>query len=235
MLRRVAAFVVMLMPLLVSSTVHAQPVAPQPLVTASGVVTDSGQDDGVIWFRFGLARRFVMARDTIPSPAAVLEVLREARDTNRNLTVAYDPESGDVAGDPIQVVFTARDLTYDGGLVAGDHGVLAALDPAPVSRARREVARAMALRDAGDVAAAQRLLDQAIASGRLEPGVQAMALKGRGTILYTRAGRANAELMGQGDVLLVAAFADFRTATVLTPDDLALAEGEAGVLSALGL
>ena len=216
-----------------ASPAGAEPDRLPSRVSVTGIVQDTGADADVIWFEIGRVRRFTLHRAATRDPQAVIALLKDSRETNRSLVIAYDPASGDISADPERMTFEVRGLNYKGRQVQGSRYPAPPRDADADAMARRAVAVALAWRDAGEPNNARRSLDEALASGRLSSSVSVMALKARSGIL---AGRAEHDLAvgPEGDRLLVAALADLRLAGTLVADDVSLAEAEASLLNSLG-
>ena len=203
--------------------------APTPART-EGIVSDGAIQKDVIWFSLnGDDIRYQAQTGDVPNSDAVFAALKSSSETERDLIVDYDIDSGDVDPDTGVATFVFRDVIF------GDKQIPGA--PAPSHRAGSAtpgslIARGIALAESRPEEA-KRALDAALASSGLSPPLRETAFKTRSRVL-TDLAVAWREPGVERDRLLVAALADVRAYRDLRPSNFDAALDEVDILNELG-
>jgi tetratricopeptide (TPR) repeat protein len=202
--------------------------------TTGGIVAESGMTRGRVTLRLDDTQlHFELRAANRADMRAAIADLAESHETNRSVTVHYDPDSGVFDPRTFVLTYQVRELLYRDDKFTGVIKPPRPVDPADRRAvAERDLAHGAALRSANDPIGARRDIEAALDSGALPPPLEALAIRNRGGL----AGRA-ALFASPGDTrdrLLLEALADYRRWQVMEPWDARAAAIIATVFMGLG-
>lgn len=204
--------------------------------TTLGIVEAGGEDYGRFWFDFvRLDQRFTFDPAKFHADD-LLKALKDSAMTGRSVSVHYFVDGASFPAGSVKPVFVVQSITYDGHtyqtVETPPSDVTVAGTP-PRDRAAAQLAKGIALAGDAETGEARAALTAAIASGALEPTLQALALKTRAQLDEgdAMAGQPPGDAR---DKLLVAALADAKAWHALMPADFEAASEVAQDLRDLG-